>query len=230
MSQDLLRTSCIELIESLVADKVITGTDLARFALNDKDKANPEYVRQEMERWYRTLGIEYITQQPFNLSLPPYTSEELREAYIHNEIIICVPKGITRSQLGALLRVDCWALNDGLVSEGKEVEDFWFTTQLSDIPAGLNKTAVQTREELERAGKLGMTLNRYMVFVARMRHETGKTPDLGYWVWLTRSQYDQRGILVAGFDSKAKFSVHGWLPSFQGARCGYRFVTHPDHL
>ncbi len=230
MSLDPLRESSVQLIQSLVSDKVIDGHDLIRFAAREQDRYNQEYVRQEMEQWYRTLGIEFITQQSFRLSPPPFTSEELAAAYASNEIVVCVPRGVTRSQLGELFRLQSWALSDELVTEGKEVGDFWFTTKRSEVPDGRNKRGTQVMEELERDGKLGMTLNRYMAFVARMRHETGRTPDIGHWIWLTRSQYDQRGVLVAGFDSRAKFSVQGWLPSFQGGRCGVRYVTHPDHL
>ena len=40
----------------------------------------------------------------------------------------------------------------------------------------------------------------------------------------------QQIMLIAGFDSHLKFSVHGWLPQFHSPLSGARYVSIPDHL
>lgn len=219
------------LIESLlVDDKVLSQSNLARFVHTVDDPLDPEVVRQEMESWYRTLGIETVLGRRFQLDPPPFTRAELEEARAAHQLVLCVPRGLTRRQLADVFRLDSWAVDDELVPEGKEVQDFWFTTGDDGTPTSLNRSGAKARQDLDAEGKLGMTLSRYMAFVARMRFVSHVTPDLGYMVWLTRSQYDHRGLLVAGFDRLGHFRVHAWMPSFQGGRCGVRAVLHPDHL
>jgi hypothetical protein len=225
-----LKEQALTLIQALVDDQVVTPQDIARFATSTGDLTDPEYLRQDMENWYRTLGIEAVTGQRFTLKKPFFTHQELVEAYEQQEMIVCVPQGITRQQLAKLFNLSSWACDDELVTRTTETEDFWFKTRCSLVPDHLDKTGTEIRRIFEREGKLGMSLERYMAFVARTRYLTGKTPDLKYWVWLTRGRYDGKGMLIAGFDSSCKFSVHGWLPSFHAPLCGSRYVAIPDHL
>jgi len=228
--ENSIKANSLSFVQSLLNDQVISPQDLSSFATYEKNDFDPEGVREEMERWYRTLGVEDILQREFSLGHNPFTREELIEAQKQQEIVLCVPKGMTRQQLGLLFHLSSWAIADELVPDVIEVEDFWFKTKQSLLPEGLNKTGTEVQRQLEKEGKLGMSLNRYMVFVARIRYIMRKTPDVGHWVWLTRGRYDQKGMLVAGFDANHKFSVHGWLPHFQGKLCGTRYVSHPDHL
>lgn len=230
MADTDVKSVSVALVQSLVEDDILAPQDLARFSPATTNPFDPEHVRVETETWYRTLGIEFVTRRPFSLEKPPFTEAELIEADRDGELVLCVPKEVTRQQLGRLFHLSSWALADDLVTAALETSDFWFKTKLSDTPTHLNKRGADVSELLDRERKLGMSLSRYMVFVARMRHLTGRTPDQNCWVWLTRSRYDQKGMLVAGFDSQGKFSVHGWLPNFQGPRCGLRYVAHPDHL
>lgn len=226
----LLRNTAMALIQSFLHDQIITPQDLLPFAASQGDKTDPEYVRQEMEQWYVTLGIEAITRQKFSLSRPPFTSRELAEAYELQEMILCVPRRVTHQQLGKLFHFSSWALEDELVSETTEVEDFWFKTRCSQAADYLDRTGKEIQKIFEREGKLGMSLSRYMVFAARMRYLTGQTPDTNYWTWLTRGRYAQKQMLIAGFDTHLKLSVHAWLPHFHSPHCGARYLCIPDHL
>lgn len=75
-----------------------------------------------------------------------------------------------------------------------------------------------------------MSLERYMVFIARMRYLTGQTPDLKTKVWLTHGRYEGKAMLISGFDSNRKLSVHGWMPNFQSPLVGCRSIFIPDHI
>jgi hypothetical protein len=225
-----VKEQAITLIEAMIDDRVVTPQDLARFVTNNGDLTDPECLRQDMENWYRTLGIDTVVGRKLTLKKPHFTCEELTEAHERQEIVVCVPRDVTRQQLAMLFNLSSWACDDELVNKATETEDFWFKTKCSLVPDHLNKTGVEIRRILERDGKLGMSLERYMVFIARMRYLTGKTPDVKHWVWLTRGRYDGKGMLIAGFDSNLKFSVHGWLPQFHSPLCGCRCVTIPDHL
>lgn len=230
MVEPLMRDKALSLVESLLHEQVITPQDLASFTKDVGDPFDPEYIRQEMQTWYRTLGIEVVTKSKFTLKRPPFTREELMEAHEQGEIVLCVPQGITLCQLGTLFNLSSWAFQDELVSDTTEVEDFWFKTKSSLLPDDLNKSGVDVKRTLERENKLGMSLHRYMVFVARIRYLMGEHPDIKHWIWLTRGRYDQKSMLIAGLDAHLKFSVHAWLPHFQGKLCGVRYAKIPDHL
>ncbi len=230
MIETYLREQALCLIKALVDEQVVNSQDLARFVTDTGDRTDPEYLRREMERWYRTLGIEAVINREFTLKKPYFTREEIIKAYERNEILLCVPAGITRQQLGTLFNLASWALNDELVTNTSEIEDVWFKTSCSLLPEYLDKTGLETQRLFQKEGTLGMSLERYMTFVARMRYLTGKTPDVNYWTWLTRGRYLKKSLLIAGFDSNLKFSVHGWLPQFHGSHCGARDISIPNHL
>jgi len=228
--QSQLRYTALSLVQSFLNDQIITPQDLVPFATEQGDRNDPESVRQELEHWFITLGIETILGRKFSLARPPFTSSELAEAYARNEMILCVPRGISRRQLGQLFHLSSWALEDELVSESMEVEDFWFATSASPVADYQDKTAKGVQKIFEREGKLGMSLSRYMVFAARMRYLTGQTPDVNSWTWLIRGRYEREHMLIAGFDAHLKFRVQAWLPHFHSLNCGARFICIPNHL
>ncbi len=226
----LLRKHALEAVKAMVADEVISVQDLKNFVPNESDLTNPEYLRNEMETWFKTLGIEQLTGKKFSLKLPYFTREEIEEAYNNNEIILCVPEGITRKQLAKLFNLESWAIHDELVGEATEVEDFWFKTKNTLEPEHLDKEGREIKRIYEKEGKLGMSLERYMTFIARIRYLTGETPDLKHKTWLIRGRYERKAMLIAGFDSNRKFSAHSWMPNFHSPKAGGRYVIIPDHL
>lgn len=230
MSAILLREQALETIRAMVEDKIISPQDLRKFIPREKDIYDPEYVREEMETWYKTLGIREVIGGDFGLKLPYFSREEIKAAYENDEMLLCVPKGITRRQLGLLFKLKSWVLTDELVGNTTEIEDFWFKTKNSAIPEHLDKPGREIRKLFENENKLGMSLERYMIFVARYRYLTGKTPDVTHKTWITNGKYDGKGMLIAGFDSRNNFSVHGWLPHFHTPQLGGRYVSIPDHL
>lgn len=220
----------VRLIKSLILDELISREDLAALLPERSDTSHPETIRHEMEQWYRTLGLEVVTGRRLTLRRPPFTVEELHRISEDGELLVCVPAGVTRREMAAVLRLDSWAADDDLIPESLEAEDFWFAASGSEVPERLNVSGRQLRRELDESGKLGLSLTRYMAFAGRRLYMTGAYPDQGHLTWLTRSSYDTRGTLVAGFDRKGRFRVHGWLPTFQGAKCGARPIWVPDHL
>ncbi len=229
-SINVLRNNTLQTIQAMIDDQIISRQDLIRFTSQGIDNTSPEYIRFEMENWYRTLGIENMVGNQFSLKTPYFSQNEIREAYENNEIILCVPKGVSRKCLGKLFNLDSWALEDELIGRTTEVEDFWFKTKSSQTPEHLDKPGLEIQRLYQGEGKLGMSLERYMVFIARMRYTVGKTPDTMHKVWLTHGKYEGKAMLIAGFDSKVHFSVHGWMPNFHTPQVGGRYVIIPDHL
>ncbi|HHV28106.1 hypothetical protein [Acetivibrio mesophilus] len=225
-----IRNTTLETLQAMLDDGLISSQDLMRFRVNEIDKTDPEFVRYEMEAWYKTLGIENLIGRNFSLKLPYFTQEEIKELYENDEILLCVPRGITRKELGKLFNLESWALEDELISPTTEIEDFWFKMKKSFAPDFLDKTGTEVKRVMQNEGKLGLSLERYMVFIARMRYLTGTTPDSKYKVWITHGRYESKAMLIAGFDCNNKFSVHGWMPHFHSPLVGGRYVFIPDHI
>ncbi len=219
------REDFIVLLETMLANGVISQKELNRYVKPYEDHFDPEYVRQELETWYQNLGIEMIIGRKFTLSICPFTHDELEKAANDQEIILCVPKGIHRQELGKLFKIDSWALHDPLVTSSVEKEDLWFRTSMSLQPNYIKRTGTEVKQLFEDEGKVPFSLERYLVFIARMKYLTIQTPDIQYWTWLPYRAYDRSGMLIAGFDRNGSFNVHGWMPqfsaSFLGARYGY---------
>ena len=192
------------------------------------DLKDPEFIRYEFEDWYRKMGLESITGKKLTISECPFTREELEKAVEQREMILCVPKGVTREELGKLFRIDSWSLHDSLVTLATEEEDCWFRTSMSYVPGFMKKTGVEISYQFEDEHKLNFSLERYLVFIGRMRYLTGKTPDLEYWIWLPRGRYDRSGMLMAGFDRNGVFNVHGWMPQFSASFLGARYGVRPE--
>ncbi|MEK3767407.1 hypothetical protein MKY14_02565 [Paenibacillus sp. FSL R5-0887] len=230
IEKELLRQQTLHTIGVMLDEHLLQKEDMFRFQSDVHDTYSPEYIRSEMENWYRTLGIEYIIQRKFSLRMPQFTREELEEADRRNEIILCVPQGVSRKQLGCLFNIRNWALESELVAATPEVEDFWFTVPRTTEPNMLDRTAVEIQRTYKKTGKLGMSLERYLVFVARMRHLTGQTPDIRTKMWITNGKYEGKAMLVVGFDSAGEFTAHGWMPNFHSPMVGGRYTWIPDHI
>ncbi|HHV28124.1 hypothetical protein [Acetivibrio mesophilus] len=221
------RQKFIGLIEELLEQKIITPYDLKRYVTNLEDLTNPAFVKHEMEEWYKKMGLEHITGRKLSLSDCPFTQEELEEAYEKGETILCVPAGVKREELGKLFRLDTWALHDPLVTPATEEEDCWVRTSMSPTPEYMKCTGVDVSRRFEDENKLNFSIERYLVFIGRMRYLTGRTPDLEYWIWLPRGRYDRSGMLIAGFDRNANLNVHGWMPQFSASFLGARYGIPP---
>lgn len=231
MENKKLRNQFLLTISTMLDEDVIKKQDLARF-MDDMnvDKTEPEYIRNEMEQWYRTLGIEALIGRKFSLNLPYFTREEVKEAYDNGEMLICVPKGIDRQQLSKLFHLESWAITNPCVSNTTEIEDFWFKTKMSLVPEYMDQEGRTLKKVYQNENKLGLSIERYMAFVARMRYLTGETPDEKYKTWLIHGRYDGSSYLIAGFDSRTQFSVHGWMPNFHTPKVGIRYAIIPDHI
>lgn len=221
------KSHVLTLLDLLLERGVLSRRDLARYVGTRDNLCDPETVRQEIEDWYRSLGIEQILDQRFSLSQCPFSEAEIRDAGENNETIICVPKGVTRQQLGTLFRLHTWALFDPLVTLAAEPEDLWFRTSLSLQPSYLNRTGIEIKHLFESEDKIHFSLERYLVFHARVRHLTNRRPDNQYWIWLPHRAYDRSGMLMAGIDRNGALSVHGWMPQFSASFLGARYGLPP---
>ena len=230
MNETKMRQQALLLIQSMIEDRIISPQDLLRFQTDTIDKYEPEYIRNEMEKWYINYGIERIIKRKFTLDLPYFTKSEIKNAYESGDMIICVPKGITREQLSELFHMETWAATNEFVMYKTEVEDFWFQTKISCIPEYLDKTALEIKAIFARENKLAMSLERYMVFVERMRSIYGQIPDQKYKTWLLNSKYENNGVLIAGQAPNQDLSVHVWLNNFHSPMIGGRYVIIPDHI
>lgn len=218
----------LQLIDNMLTANVIQGTDLKRFTVIDNSPEEPEMIRLELELWYKGMGIEQITGEKLELSSCPFTREEIIEARESGDIILCIPKGITREQIGQLTRITSWALHDQLVTAATEQDDCWMRTSASLTPSHIKKTGIEVSHLFEDEGKYNFSLERYLIYIARIRFLTGKTPDSEYWIWLPRGRYDRSGMLIAGFDRNGGFNVHGWMPQFSVSFLGARYGIPPQ--
>jgi hypothetical protein len=219
--------SVLSLLEQLLIQRVIQPADIKKYLRDSLTSTDPEYIREEMEKWYRNAGIEAITGRKFNLSPCPFTEAEIIEAQQNQEIILCVPKGVKREELGKLFYIDSWVLHDSLVNRVTEKEDNWFRTGISMTPGNMKQTGMEVFHRFEEENKLNFSLERYLVFIGRVRYLTGQTPDSEYWIWLPQGRYDRSGMLIAGFDRNGAFNAHGWMPQFSAGFLGARFGIYP---
>jgi len=221
------RQATLSFVEEMLNQGVLAPTDLRQYITEPQDPFDPESVCQDLAKWYRDMGIESVIGRQLSLSPCPFTRDEIVEAYQQQEIILCVPKGVSRQELGKLFRIDSWALHDPLVTPATEKQDRWFRTSMSLKPSYMNESGVRIRRLFEDEKKLHFSIERYMVFIARIRHLTNHTPDQEYWIWLPRGAYDRSGILIAGFDRYGSFNVHGWMPQFSASFVGARYGFPP---
>lgn len=227
-----LRKGILNIVQGAVMEHVISSHDLMGLCLGGngiKERFRPEYVRAEMENWYKNLGIERLLCREFQLSLPYWTEEEIKDAYDNGEMLVCVPKGIGRVQLGKLFHLESWALSDDLITNTVEAEDLWFKTKVDEKPERCDTPGKELATLYIQEERLGMSLERYMAFIARMFHVYHRLPDTEYKTWLLHGKYEKKAMLIAGFDSEGKFSVHSWLPHFHSPKVGGRYAVIPDH-
>ena len=52
--------SGVNLVMQLVKDGIVVKNDLLRYLKNDESIPAPEKIRDEMEAWYRNMGIETL--------------------------------------------------------------------------------------------------------------------------------------------------------------------------
>lgn len=229
IQHDLARTKqeFLSLLEAMIKQGILSPQEMNRYVKPLEDTADPEFIRQDLEEWYRNLGIESILNREFSLSPCPFTREEIEEVHRNTEIILCVPANVTREELGKLFRLDSWAIHDPLVARGTESADFWFRTSMSLQPGYLYQTGIQIKHLFLDEGKVHFSLERYLVFVARIRHLLKQTPDSQYWIWLPHRAYDRSGMLIAGFDHYGSLSIHGWMPQFSASFLGARYGLAP---
>lgn len=225
----VLKENAMKIIDSLIADEIISASDLANYNDAGANRTDPEHIRREMENWYITLGIEELIGHTFRLNLPYFTESEINEAYQKNEMIMCLPKGLTKKMLGTLFNLQSWAITDELVADKTEASDFWFMMKMEEVSEYLDSQGREIRKIYEKEEKLQLTLERYMVYIARMRYLYRKTPDTSTKTWLVNSRYEKKAMLIAGFDSKSKFSIHAWMPNFHSPYVGGRYVKIVDH-
>lgn len=230
MSETKIRQHALGLIQAMIGDKIISDQDLLRFQTKTIDIYEPEFIRNEMERWYINYGIETVIKRKFTLDLPHFTKAEIQNAYEEGNMIICLPKGVTRKQLSELFHMKSWVATNEYVVDKVEIEDFWFQTKISTVPDYLDKTASEIRAIFSRENKLAMSLERYMVFVERMRSIYGILPDQKYKTWLLNSKYENSGILIAGQAPNQDLSAHAWMNNFHSPMVGARYVVIPDHI
>jgi len=223
------KKSGVDLVTQLIKDGIVVKSDLLHHLQNNELITAPEKARDKMETWYKNMGIETLTGSPFRLKLPYFTEDEIQELENNDEILLCLPGGIDAAILGKLFHMDCWAFHDPLVTLKTEHDDFWFSVKKSFEPEYTDKTSKEITKRYKDDGKLNMSIERYMVFLARIRYLTGKYPDTLFKTWLPNTRYEDKGVLIAGIDSRSLFYAHPWMPNFHSPKVGGRYIFIVDH-
>lgn len=215
-------------IKSLLEAGVIRRTDLRALLENDSRKRG-EGVRDDLETWFRHAGMNLFVEGSFSLSQCPFTEQEIEEAEASGRMVLCVPRSISRQNLGRLLHLESWALSDGLVgrSGGRDLDD-WFITDASPTPPHVNLSPKEALRLFDEQHVYGFSIERYLVFIARYRLLNETYPDYRWWTWLLSHKYDQSAYLIAGFDPNGVLSIHGWRKTFQADFVGARWVNLPE--
>ena len=96
------KQNVLSLIEVMLRQGILTSQELSCYAKPvEEDLYDPEFVRQDLEQWYRNLGLESILDRKLTLTPCPFTRAEIEEAHCNQEIILCVPRDVNRRQLAA---------------------------------------------------------------------------------------------------------------------------------
>lgn len=217
------KESLLNMVDLLICNGEMNPSEIARYTKRAFDLTDPEDVRCEMEDWFKAAGVEQVTNKKFSLSGCPFTKEEIKQLYENDNILLCIPKKVSREELGKLFHIDSWALTDKLVTRVEEEKDFWFYTSRDLKPKWMKKTGVEVANLIDDNNYVHFSLERYVIFLARMRYLTGHIPDSEYWIWLTTGRYDRSGMLMAGIDRYGNFNVHGWMPQFYASFLGGRY-------
>lgn len=215
-------------IDSLLKSGVIRRSDL-RGLLEDDKRGSGERVRDDLEAWFRHAGMGLFVEGAFSLLKCPFSDQEIEKAEASGRMVLCVPRRISRQNLGRLFHLESWALSDGLVgrSGGRDLDD-WFITDASPTPPHVNLSPKEALQLFDEQHVYGFSIERYLVFIARYRLLNGTYPDYRWWTWLLSHKYDQSAYLIAGFDPNGVFSIHGWRKTFQADFVGARWVNLPE--
>ena len=220
----------MQLIKQLIDENKVDRKQIWSFVNeNQLDVNDPVLLRKEMENWYIGMGINDIIGGDFSLEKCPFTKEEIEKANNDGEMILCVPRNLTKKQLGKLFRIESWALDDVLAEESIEKHDLWFRTKASASPDFIRESGVDIIRRFREEKKVLFSLGIYLVFIARYRYIYNRTPDSEFWIWISKGRYDRSGMLIAGFDRCKKFNVHGWMPHFSSSFLGARYGELPEN-
>ena len=220
----------IQLVQKLINENKIDRKQLWSFVNEQQiDVNDPVLLKKEMENWYIGMGINEIIGSKLVLDDCPFSSEEIALATKNNEMILCVPKNISRKQLGRLFRIESWALDDELIAESTEKSDLWLKTKASPSPEFIRERGIDITRKFREEGKVLFSLEIYLVFIARYRFLFNTAPDSEYWIWICKGRYDRSGMLIAGFDRNKNFNVHGWMPHFSAGFLGARYGELSRH-
>lgn len=219
-----------QLIKQLIDENKVDRKQIWSFVNEHQVDANdPIQLKKDMENWYIGMGINNITGKVLSLDDCPFTRDEIDAANRNGEMILCVPKNVTKKQLGKLFRIESWALEDVLAEESTEKKDLWFKTKASASPEFIRECGVDITRRFREEKKVLFSVEIYLVFIARYRYIFNKTPDSQYWIWINKGRYDRSGMLIAGFDRNKKFNVHGWMPHFSAGFLGARYGELPEN-
>lgn len=213
-----------QLIRRLVNENKVDRKEIWSFINERQISVNdPLLLKKEMENWYIGMGINDIIGRNLSLSDCPFSKEEIELALKQNEMILCIPKNVSRKQLGKLFRIKSWAIDDKLVEESIEKNDLWFKTKTNPAPGFIRESGIDITRKLRDENKILFSLEIYLVFIARYRFLFNTIPDSEYWIWICKGRYDRSGMLIAGFDRYKQFNAHGWMPQFSAGFLGARY-------
>ncbi len=224
-----VKEGILSCLDYLIATNEIKSTELKRYIAGTAGIEETDELRNNLEEWYRCAGFEHIVGRKLVLSECPFTKQEIIEATENDEIILCIPRDVSRQQIADMFGFKSWAVSDKLATQVVEKEDLWFKTSRSLKPVDMKITGWELVEKTKELKKIGYSLERYMIFIARIRYLYGVTPDQEYWVWIPQGRYDRSGMLIAGFDRTGNFNVHGWMPQFSGSFLGARYGEYPNN-
>lgn len=188
--------------------------------------ATPEQLKRELEDWFLQKGIEGVLGKRFSLSSCPFTEDEIELAEKRDELVLCLPKGLNREQLGELFGLENWSIGQKGIKENVEKEDLWFTTPKSRETPYLGKSAVELKDMFVKEGLEGLSLEMYLVFAAKMK-DLGLVTDLKKSSWLLRTTYDldeRPLVLTAGFFSEDRMVADTRMPEDRIFNLGGRYV------
>lgn len=220
----------VNILEEMLQDGSLKKSDLSRFTEIEEDETIPEVVRCKMERWYISLGIEDVIKRKLKLSAPYFTQDELKQIKENNEVLCCLPKGVTLSELCELFRCKLWINEDSLVSRHVEEEDLWFAAKIEKNPEYMDCMGREIQQIIKKNNLLNLTAERYIVLVNTLHVFCDMNIDDTYKTWIPMTRYEKKAMLIGGFDSNRKLSFQAWMPNFHTPYVGGRGIRICDHI
>jgi hypothetical protein len=162
-----------------------------------------------------------------SISPCPFSTKEIGELDLHNELLVYLPAKLSMSQLCERfgIRANVNFENETMIKNVMVNEDQWFITSAQKTPELIYKTGVSTKRTYEDEGLHGMDLRRYLAFAATFKYKFGEFPDRTYWTFLLSGSYDRSGVSIVGFDSRGVLNHHGWMKNFKAKFLGSRYVV-----